>query len=75
MARPTEKFKNVDKTRGKYSVSVYLELEEAEKLKAISVAQDISISAVIANMIRECLSKDEYQTAIQAYRQFKKALK
>lgn len=74
VARPTEKSRTLDKSRGKYPVSVYLELEETEALKALSVAQDISISSVIVSMIRECLSKDEYQTAIQAYRQFKKSL-
>ena len=75
MARMTDKFKTIGKSRDKYHTSIYLEPEEAEALKAISIAQDISLSSVVVNMIRECLTKDEYRTAIQAYQKFKNAIK
>ena len=54
----------------KYPFSVYL-----EAIKAISLAQDISLSSVIVNLVQESLSDEKYQTAIKAYRNFKDSLK
>lgn len=59
----------------KYPFSVYLGAKEAEAIKAISLAQDISLSSVIANLVQESLSNEKYQTAIKAYRNFKDSLK
>jgi len=59
----------------KYPFSVYLGAKEAEAIKAISLAQDISLSSVIVNLVQESLSDEKYQTAIKAYRNFKNSLK
>ncbi|MBQ3442095.1 MAG: hypothetical protein IJG33_02495 [Selenomonadaceae bacterium] len=58
----------------KYQVSVYLNRREAEAVKAISLAKDLSISSVVANLVQESLSNEKYRTAIQAYQQFKEAV-
>lgn len=59
---------------GKYQISVYLDPKEAEAVKAISLAQDVSISSVVVNLMRESLFSEKYQGAIQAYQNFKKSV-
>lgn len=59
---------------GKYQISVYLDPQEAEAVKAISLAQDISLSSVVVNLMRETLFSEKYQSAIQAYQNFKKSV-
>lgn len=66
--------KSIRPSSDKYQVSVYLNLKEAEAIKAISLAKDLSISAVAGNLIKEGLSNEKYQTTIQAYRQFKESV-
>lgn len=65
-----------DKTNygGKYQISVYLDPKDAEAIKAISLAQDLSLSSVIVNLMRESLFSEKYQDAIQAYQNFKKSV-
>ena len=67
---------NRDKTNygGKYQISVYLDPKDAEAIKAISLAQDLSLSSVIVNLMRETLFSEKYQDAIQAYQNFKKSV-
>ena len=59
---------------GKYQISVYLDPKEAEAVKAISLAQDTSISSVVVSLMRESLFSEKYQSAIQAYQNFKKSV-
>lgn len=59
---------------GKYQFSVYLDPKEAEAVKAISIAQDLSLSSVIVNLMKESLVNEKYQDAIQAYQNFKKSV-
>lgn len=59
---------------GKYQISVYLDPKEAEAVKAISLAQDTSISSVVVNLMRESLFSEKYQDAIRAYQTFKKSV-
>ena len=58
----------------KYQISVYLDPADAEAIKAISLAQDISLSSVIVNLMKESLYSEKYQGAIQAYQNFKKSV-
>ena len=66
--------KSARPSNDKYQVSVYLDVKEAEAVKAIALAKDLSISSVVVNLVKEGLSGDKYQTAIQAYQQFKEAV-
>lgn len=66
--------KSARSSNDKYQVSVYLDAKEAEAVKAIALAKDLSISSVVVNLVKEGLSDDKYQTAIQAYQQFKEAV-
>ena len=66
--------KSARSSNDKYQVSVYLDVKEAEAVKAIALAKDLSISSVVVNLVKEGLSGDKYQTAIQAYQQFKEAV-
>lgn len=74
MPRVTDNFKKLGKTNDKYQVTVYLEPKEAEAVKAISLAQDLSLSSVIVGLMKESLTSEKYQTAIQAYHKFKNSL-
>lgn len=66
--------KSARTSNDKYQVSVYLDVKEAEAVKAIALAKDLSISSVVVNLVKEGLSDEKYQTAIQAYQQFKEAV-
>ena len=66
--------KSARPSNDKYQVSVYLDVKEAEAVKAIALAKDLSISSVVVNLVKEGLSDEKYQTAIQAYQQFKESV-
>lgn len=66
--------KSIRPSSDKYQVSAYLDVKEAEAVKAIALAKDISISSVVVSLVKEGLSNEKYQTIIQAYRQFKNAV-
>lgn len=66
--------KSARPSNDKYQVSVYLDVKEAEAVKAIALAKDLSISSVVVNLVKEGLSDEKYQTAIQAYQQFKETV-
>ena len=70
MARLANTSKNL-KNNDRYQISIFLEPKDVEEVKAISVAKDINLGAVIVNLMREGLQKEEYQKTIRAYRQFK----
>lgn len=61
-------------SNGKYQISVSLEPEDVEALKAISVVQEENLTTIIVNLMRESLVKEKYQNFIQAYKQFKNSL-
>ena len=67
--------KAVRPSNNKYQVSVYLRTEEAEAVKAISLANNLTVSSVVANLVKEGLVQEKYQGAIRAYQQFKEATK
>lgn len=66
--------KSIRPSSDKYQVSVYLNLKEAEAIKAIALAKEISVSSVAANLIKEGLTNEKYETVIKAYQQFKEAV-
>ena len=66
--------KSARSSNDKYQVSVYLDAKEAEAVKAIALAKDLSISSVVVNLIKEGLSNEKYQTTVQAYQQFREAV-
>ena len=70
MARLANTSKNL-KNNDRYQISIFLEPKDVEEVKAISVAKDINLGAVIVNLMREGLQKEEYQKTIRAYQQFK----
>ena len=74
MPRVIDDIKRVGKSNEKYQVSVYLDAKEADAVKAISLAQDVSISSVIVDLMKQSLADEKYQKAIQAYQNFKKTL-
>ena len=74
MAKITKNFKNIGQPNEKYQVSVYLEPSDAESVKILALLQEISLSSVVANLVKESLKNEKYQTAIQGYQQFKKSL-
>ena len=74
MATLRERKLNKSGDGDKYQFSVYLNAKEAEAVKAISLAQDINLSSVIVNLLRESLFSEKYQDAIQAYQNFKKSV-
>ena len=74
MATLRERKLNKSESGDKYQFSVYLNAKEAEAVKAISLAQDINLSSVIVNLMRESLFSEKYQGAIQAYQNFKKSV-
>lgn len=59
----------------KTPVSLYLAPEDADALKAIAIAQNLSVNSIAVRLIKEGLNRDEYQPIIKAYRQFKNAIK
>lgn len=68
-------FEQVSQSNDKYQFSVYLTAEEAESVKAVSLAQDLSLSSAIVELIKAGLKNDQYQEAIKAYRNFRQSLK
>ena len=66
--------KSARSSNDKYQVSVYLDAKEAEAVKAIALAKDLSISSVVVNLVKEGLSNEKYQTTVQAYQQFREAV-
>ena len=66
--------KSARSSNDKYQVSVYLDAKEAEAVKAIALAKDLSISSVVVNLVKEGLSNEKYQTTMQAYQQFREAV-
>ena len=71
MPKRSGTLKNLHQSNSKYQISVFLEPKDVEDVKAIAVAQDISLGSVIVNLMREGLKNEQYQTIIQAYQQFK----
>ena len=67
LANTSKKFKNSDR----YQISIFLEPQDVENVKAISIAKDINLGSVIVNLMRAGLQREEYQKTIQAYQQFK----
>ena len=63
--------KATSQSNNKHQISIYLESEDVENVKAIAIAQDLSLSSVIVNLMQEGLKNEQYQTIIQAYQQFK----
>ena len=70
----SDDFKRIGKSNDKYQISVYFDAKEADAVKAISLAQDVSISSVIVDLVKSSLTDEKYQKAIQAYQNFKKSL-
>lgn len=70
MVKRASTSKNV-RNNDRYQISIFLEPKDVEEVKAISVAKDINLGAVIVNLMREGLQKEEYQKTILAYQQFK----
>ena len=66
--------KSARSSNDKYQVSVYLDAKEAEAVKAIALAKDLSISSVVVNLVKEGLANEKYQTTMQAYQQFREAV-
>ena len=71
MPKRSGTLKNLNQSNSKYQISIFLEPKDVEDVKAIAVAQDISLGSVIVNLMREGLKNEQYQTIIQAYQQFK----
>ena len=61
-------------SNGKYQISISLEPEDVEAIKALSVVQEENLTTIIVNLMRESLVKEKYQNFIQAYKQFKSSL-
>ena len=61
-------------SNGRYQISISLEPEDVEAIKALSVVQEENLTTIIVNLMRESLVKEKYQNVIQAYKQFKSSL-
>ena len=61
-------------SNGRYQISISLEPEDVEAIKALSVVQEENLTTIIVNLMRESLVKEKYQNFIQAYKQFKSSL-
>lgn len=59
----------------KTPVSLYLAPEDADALKALAIAKNLSVNSIAVRLIKDGLNRDEYQTIIKAYQQFKDAIK
>ena len=70
-----KKFEQSSQSNDKYQFSVYLNAKEAESVKAVSLAQDLSVSSAIVELINAGLKDEKYQDAIKAYRNFRQSLK
>ena len=69
-----KKFEQSSQSNDKYQFSVYLTAKEAESVKAVSIAQDLSVSSAIVELINAGLKDEKYQDAIKAYRNFRQIL-
>ena len=68
------KFEQSSQSNDKYQFSVYLNAKEAESVKAVSIAQDLSVSSAIVELINAGLKDEKYQDAIKAYQNFRQSL-
>ena len=68
MARIANPSKKKDE---RYQISIFLDPQDAEAVRAIATAKEIKLGSVIVNLMREGLQKEEYQKTIRAYQQFK----
>lgn len=59
------------KNNERYQISIFLEPKDVEEVKAISIAKETGFGAVIVDLMREGLQKEEYKKIFQAYQQFK----
>ena len=69
-----KKFEQSSQSNDKYQFSVYLTAKEAESVKAVSIAQDLSVSSAIVELINAGLKDEKYQDAIKAYQNFRQSL-
>ncbi len=69
--RKSSTLKTLENTSSRCQVSVFLDPEEVEAVKAISIAKDWTLSGVITTLMRKGLKDGEYNDIIQAYQQFK----
>ena len=69
-----KKFEQSSQSNDKYQFSVYLNAKEAESVKAVSLAQDLSVSSAIVELINAGLKDEKYQDAIKAYQNFRQSL-
>lgn len=70
MARTVDNAKRL-KNSDRYQISIFLDPEDADAVRAIAIAKDTNLGSVIVNLMREGLQKGDYQKIIQAYQQFK----
>ena len=70
MARTVDNAKRL-KNSDRYQISIFLDPEDADAVRAIAIAKDTNLGSVIVNLMRDGLQKGDYQKIIQAYQQFK----
>ena len=70
MARTVDNAKRL-KNSDRYQISIFLDPEDADAVRAIAIAKDTNLGSVIINLMRDGLQKGDYQKIIQAYQQFK----
>ena len=67
-------FKDLGEIKKKQQITIYLELKDVEKLKALSKVKDISLNSTIVNLVLEGLEQEKYKSTILAYQKFKNSL-
>ena len=64
-----KKFPADEPQKQKLQFTIYPTQEDIEQVKILAKIHDTNINAMFMRLVREALNNDEYQSAIQAYRQ------
>ena len=60
-------------TRERQQVTIYPNKDELEHVKILAKVKDVNLNSMLLTLIREAMTKEEYQKIIHAYLQMKAA--
>ena len=64
-----KKFSADEPQLSRQQFTIYPTQEDIEQVKTLAKINDMNVNAMFLRLIREALNNNEYQSAIQAYRQ------
>ena len=65
---------NPDDTRERVKVTIYPDKDELEEVKILAKVKDKNLNAMILDLMREVMQKEEYRKIVRAYEKMKEMM-